>query len=100
MDMFFIMDENHNPVAVENTRQWAQWMFDSDRNDDRRVGWTQIGSVYVSTVFLGIAYSYRDDKPLLFETAIFGPDTDTEFTRCCTWEEALAQHEAACEKFR
>lgn len=98
MDLFFVLDDNHNPVAVEDTKKWAQWMFDNE--DNRRVGLTQIGSVLVSTIFLGIAHCYANDKPLLFETMVFGLSEDNLVYRTTTWEEAVAQHEAACEKVR
>lgn len=51
--------------------------------------------ITVSTVFLSWAHGYSNNKPLLFETMIFGGDHDEYQARCCTYEEALLQHKKA-----
>lgn len=70
---------------------WARWFGTADRH----VANDEIGGARVSTVFLGIDYSFGNGPPLLFETMIFGgPHADYQ-TRCSTWEQAEAQHAEA-----
>lgn len=58
-------------------------------NDDRRfVGRTEIGGYLVSTVWLGLDYSFGHGEPLMFETMIFDNrdieyDTDDELHETC-----------------
>ena len=64
---------------------------------DRRVGETHINDVTVSTVFLGMDHRYGSDgPPVLFETMVFGGELDQEQEHYCTWDEAVAGHEAMC----
>ena len=81
------------PVKATLT-EWAQW-FETSR-DPRRVASTDKNGVRVSTVFLGVDYSYGDGPPPLFETMIFGGDHDGYEERCSTWDEAEAMHKRAC----
>ena len=52
------------------------------------------GDVYrVSTVLLGIDYSFgMNEKPLIFETMVFGPDTAEIFDRYATLRQARRGH--------
>ena len=79
------------PRLAASDIEWAKWMAVADR----RVAWTEIGNVSVSTVFLGVDHRYRSlgpGPPLLFESLVFGGKHDGHTTRCSTWEEAEAQH--------
>lgn len=71
-------------------------------NADRRVGETEIGALFISTVFLGLDHNFArlfdggPHVPILFETMIFGFDDDDRYmTRCATWEQAEAMHRQA-----
>ncbi len=89
---YYILDENGNPKPVPDVITWAMW-FESN---DREVAYTEKeDGVFISTVFLGIDHSFGGDKPLLFETMIFGGDNDGYQDRYATKEEALAGHEEA-----
>lgn len=84
--------KGHTPVRC-SMLEWGRWMQDADRH----VGLTEIGSLQISTVFLGLDHNHgldrREKRPVLFETMIFGIDEDDGYqTRCCTWEEAEAMH--------
>lgn len=47
----------------------------------------------VSTIFLGLDYSFGDGPPLLFETMSFTSDhSDDVQERCSTYAEAVAMH--------
>ena len=73
--------------------EWA----DAFERADRIVAQTNLSpTVRVSTVFLGLDHSFDPNgPPMLFETMIFGIEDDEYQTRCGTWEQALAMHEAA-----
>jgi hypothetical protein len=64
---------------------------------DRRyqqVAYTEVGDYEISTVWLGIDYGFGHlEKPLIFETMIFGPHlTNEEQWRYSTEEDATAGH--------
>ena len=85
------------PVPCDDLLKWAKW-FEKKRK--RRVRLTYIGSVRISTVFLGLDHSW-DGIPMLFETMIFGlPNTDEDFefqTHCTTHRQALKMHTNAIQ---
>jgi len=66
---------------------------------NRHVAKTRVGSLEVSTVFLGIDHNFLGQgKPLLFETMIFGGDDSIASDFCnrySTWVEAEEGHKAA-----
>lgn len=87
----YILDENKNPVPVEDVKEWAL-MFD---RDERVVDKTTTKSGhYVSTVFLGLDHSWVENKIEIFETMIFSEDKDVDEyqERYSTWKEAQEGH--------
>jgi len=66
--------------------------------DERRVDSTKIGSILVSTVFLGLDHQFGDGPPLLFETMVFGGVYDQKMNRYTTWEQAEAGHKEMADK--
>jgi len=84
-------------VPVSDVMEWAMSFQD---NDNRVVKQTNIGKIFVSTVFLGIDHRWGDGKPVLFETMIFGGKQDQYQKRYCTYDESLAGHISACNKVK
>ena len=81
--------KGRTPVPVDDLLEWARWF----ENADRHVKLSEQGDVRVSTVFLGLDHSWGGDRPVLFETMVFGvPGLDVQ-DRYCTWEEAEAGHD-------
>lgn len=70
--MVYILDENKNPVKVDDILEWARWFETSDRH----VSDDLIGDDRVSTVFLGLNHSHGGGEPILFETMVFGGPLD------------------------
>lgn len=86
--------EGKIPKPVNDVLQWAKWY----ETADRVVSKTELpGGVQVSTVFLGIDSAIFNEKPILFETMIFGGEHDGFQERYSTWEEADAGHKKAIE---
>ncbi len=86
---YYILD-GKTPVPVDDVLVWARW-FEGDRTADHRVvARDDIGTVLVSTVFLGIDHAWFDGPPVLFETLVFG--WSGEMRRYATWEEAEVGH--------
>lgn len=82
--------EGHTPVPEPDIRTWAK-RFDM-RSADRIVAQTQVGSKFVSTVFVGIDYDFSENGvPLTFETMVFDL-RNSETRRYSTWAEAEAGH--------
>lgn len=61
----------------------------------KRVGDDIIEDQRVSTVFLHMDHNmgFEDERPVLFETMIFGGEYNEEMWRYCTWDEAKAGHD-------
>jgi hypothetical protein len=92
LDPFTYILVDHKPVQHANNGEWFMWFEALEKN--RLVAKTQIGDVWVSTVFCGIDRSYgRAPQPVLFETMIFGGEHDQEQWPTVTWEEAEAKHD-------
>lgn len=82
--------EGHEVVEERELYRWGFWM----ETADRVVKQESVGSVHVSTVFLGIAY--EDGK--VFETAVFEGEGLVRTQRCRTWDEAELQHDQIVEE--
>ena len=88
---FYVLNEDHS-VRSAPMEEWAGWF---NNPDVRRVAFEAIGDAEVSTVFLGLDHSYgNSNRPILFETMVFGSDLNGEMDRCSTWDEAVAMHNA------
>lgn len=96
--MFYILNDQHEPVVVDGLLEWAKWMeMEEGTGDRRRVAFDEIGESSVSTVFLGLDHNhFGSGQPILFETMIFGGAHDGYQERCAAWPDALAQHNRAC----
>lgn len=60
--------------SVDDLLEWGRWMESEEGRKARRIEWTEVGDYNVSTVFLGLDYSFSVDphrKPVLFETMVF-----------------------------
>lgn len=58
----------------------------------KRVGYTEVGDVRVSTVWLGMNHNWGDGPPLIFETRVFGGEDDEWMDRYATEDAAVAGH--------
>jgi len=84
-------------IPCRDLLAWAKW-FDKA---DRKVAQTQVGQVGISTVFLGLNHNLmglsgnvflKRNRPVLFETMVFGGKLDGETRRYRTWKEAESGH--------
>lgn len=92
----FILDVDGDPVRCLDVLAWAEWMWGSGGSDERRrIALDHVGSIDVSTVFLGIDHGFRGGGPVLFETMIFGGRLDGWQRRYSTRAEALVGHAEA-----
>lgn len=94
----YILDEEGNPVAVDDVLVWAEWM--EGPAERWRMALTQVGECRVSTVFLGLDHRWGEGPPILFETMVFGGLLDGEVERYATLAEAMAGHESLASKVR
>ncbi len=96
-DTYLLQGNGKTPIKT-SLLEWASAFRDSNW---RRVGWTEIGSQKVSTVFLGLNHRFMSEgPPILWETMIFGPWWgDGEYQeRYTSWDDAVAGHERACRR--
>lgn len=94
----YIMDKDHNPVRAKTVDAWCRWRMVNDHH----VADIEVApGVRVLTVFLGVDHRFsfagrNAGPPILFETMVFDDYGGGNYqTRCCTWIEAEAQHDAA-----
>lgn len=87
--------------VIPDLMEWARL-----HNDDnyKRVAQDTIGTLWVSTVWLGLDHSFGGGPPLIFETMVFdhgeNDRSDLDCRRYSTEAEALAGHEEVCEEIR
>lgn len=85
------------PIPCEDLLEWARWFETANRH----VAQTMVGTVRVSTVFLGLDHNWKDSgDPILFETMIFGGPHDGYQERYSHWEEAECGHWQAVQLAR
>jgi len=84
----YILNDEHIPIPCEDLLEWGRWL----ENADLHIADTTVGNVRISTVFLGLDYSFGNGPPLLFETHVFGGQADGGTLRYPTWERALDEH--------
>jgi hypothetical protein len=89
----YILDSNGHPQPCHDLHAWARWF--ETANSTRQIAKTEIGEVFVSTVFLALDHAWGDGPPLLWETMIFGGKHHQFQERYLTRDEALAGHEQA-----
>lgn len=96
IQLFWIL-EGKTPVPCPDVLAWAQWMEDPS---NRKVAFTDVRGLEVSTVFLGIDSGFRLNRrnkaPILFETMVFnqtGALLNVQ-RRYSTWDEAETGHNA------
>ena len=92
---YILRDKQVFPFVGDHM-EWAEWCFGENGEKNRRVAEDVFNDVRVSTVFLGIDHGYMAGELLLFETMVFGGDSDLACERCGTYEEALTAHQKAC----
>lgn len=87
MNEYAILEKGQ--VKVCDVQTWIE-MFKGI--EQRRVALTHTGNGDVSTVFLGLNHGFGE-KPLWFETLVFGGTWDGEMDRYETLAEAQAGHD-------
>ena len=96
------------PQIEPDLIKWAMWFEDIN---NRFVARDQIAdsintgeNIRVSTVFLGLDYSFDASKantvPILFETMIFGGNHDQYCDRYATWTQSKKGHKRAVSLVR
>ena len=99
MSGMYVLDEKGNPVPEPDVLKWAK----SFQSVDRRVAVETVNDKYrVSTVFLGLDYSFGGDEPVLYETMVFSNDgsLDDYTRRYCTKEQAEQGHKEVVEEVK
>jgi hypothetical protein len=96
--MLYVLDDNGEPVQTDDVRLFGEFFADFDR---RLMARDEIEGVTVSTVFLGVDHGYgHSERPLLFETMIFGGPDDGDMWRYESRQAALDGHRFVVEQVR
>jgi hypothetical protein len=86
---WYILDDDGDPVPVDDVATWARWY----ETHDRVVAKTDVEGALVSTVFLSLDHAFMTGPPVLYETMIFGGPFDNYQWRHRNRHEALAAHD-------
>jgi hypothetical protein len=89
--------DGRTPMSTDSVERWAECMKDDAA---KRVAYThdEKKGITVSTVFLGLDHGFgREGGPVLFETMIFGGQSNDWMRRYSHWVEAEQGHKLACE---
>lgn len=93
--------DGHQLVPTTDSVEWGRWLRKAKYKQPTdkhgflgpcRVGSTEVGEAWVSTVFLGLDHGWAPGPPVLFETMVFGGPFNEEQDRYCTWDEAVVGH--------
>lgn len=110
---YYILNDKGEVEGVKDVLVWGEWM----ETHTRSLKVTTVGDYFVSTVFLGLDYSFGESKkPVLFETMVFTVAKKRELIfgkemefhdsldklteRYYTKEEALKDHDRIVEEVR
>ena len=97
MTIYYIQDDDGDPVPVEDWKTWAEWY----ETHDRVIAKTKVGDALVSTVFLSLDHAFLGGPPLLYETMIFGgPHDQNDQWRHHNRHAALALHDQVVAALR
>jgi hypothetical protein len=94
MSKFYMLTKDRKVIMTEDVLEWAAWFETFNRFIDE----SRIGDVRVSTVFIGLDYSFGEDSaPLIFETMIFGGKNNHYQERYTNYDDARAGHAIAVD---
>jgi hypothetical protein len=80
---------------------WNEWLSTMGDADARTVALWQYSRLIVSTVFVGVDFSYGEDKrPRLWETRVTGGPLNDQFSRYPSLAEARRGHRNALARVR
>lgn len=94
MSDYFIMDGKR--VIPVSPIEWGQWFSDADL----RIRQTPVGPYWISTIFIGSAMGDKNDRPLIYETAVFRGQEEVGMYRSASRKEALAIHRDQVRHFQ
>lgn len=98
-DLYYILDDDGNPLAVDDVLVWAKWW--ETHEYQRIVQQDHFGKTTVSTVFLGLDHRYfGDGPPVLWETMVFEGPLDGTQQRYTSQQAARYGHAALCDQVR
>jgi len=94
---YYTLLDDHSVVPCDDLTKWAQGFETTLRNIKQEY----VGTIYISTVFLGLNHNYSENgPPLVFETMVFGGKYDQVQYRTSTYAEALRAHILARDEVR
>lgn len=96
MSYLYLIDEHHNITKIDSScsESYSAWCFMMQNVHTRRVACDKVNGYYISTIFLGLDHSFKEDEPLLFETMVFkiGSTHEIFMKRYPTWKKAAKGH--------
>lgn len=100
--MYYSLDEKfENPVRHDSLLEYSAWLGTLSPEIRTPIGYRVAKDITpdcnVSTVYLGFDHSFGDDgKPALWETMVFGGESDMYQERYTSHADAAAGHARIC----
>lgn len=87
--MFYILDENHQPIKVASFTDVIDWLKQNENAD--LIAFDEVKGIEISTRF----FATLDPKTgwPVFETNIAVSDVPLYFKRYASWQEAAVEHQ-------
>ena len=114
MNHKYILSPEGEAVPVDDILVWGKWFESEEGRKARRVAWTEVDNIHVSTAFIGLDHSFGSGPIQIFETMVFQnivnkdkfgdkefnyhPSVDDFTERYATMEEAKAGHARIVEE--
>jgi hypothetical protein len=87
-------DIDGNPITMD---EWTELFRDKSKKILRK---TSVGSLEVSTVWLGLDHGFGASPPLIFETMIFGGGLNNPCWRWTNKHDAVTGHHAVVDALK
>jgi len=88
MSLYYILDDEHRPVPVDDIVTAASWW-----ENNRQVAFDTVDDLEISTVFLMLNHRFwPKGPPILFETMVFRDGKEVECQRYASWDDAVTGH--------
>lgn len=90
---FYYVLVDRKPVACRDAADYDQRVTNGAHGLATHIARTNTDSAWVSTVFLGVNHQrLKDEPPVLFETMVFGGESDGLTVRTMAWARARSTH--------
>lgn len=90
--LYYKLTSDKRVIPFDDISEWGKWFGQTYKDGTHWIANSKLRGMTISTIFLGIDHGFSLGPPILFETMIFGGYYNDYQERCCTYDQAMAQH--------